>query len=263
MRYCERQLKYLRMMQSQQEAANCDPTKIIAAKNNQRLQIPKRAASLAGGDPHVVRTLLKDKWILLYAITVSPSAHELNNGVKNETSPSHFDHPIRHLLAFLSQLWHKYMCQKAITVNRGQEYQTLITVRPSEHWCKMQRISLNGFWDIMFTGMGQMDRPHETQHLLPQPSQEWRQERLKEPFNCAASVNFTSKKSCKNTNEKEYRPICRYFFNGSIYAGQLVARGRTRPQLQTDYRACECAGTKTPQPYGGCSRDISGQNEQQ
>lgn len=60
----------LRMMQSQQEAANCDPTKIIAAKNNQRLQIPKRAASLAGEDPHVVRTLLTDKWILLYAITI-------------------------------------------------------------------------------------------------------------------------------------------------------------------------------------------------
>lgn len=137
--------KYLRMTQSQQEAANCDPTKTIPAKNNQRLQIPKRAASLAGGDPHVVRTLLTDKWILLYAITISPSAHELNNGVKNETSPSHFHHPIRHLLAFLSQLWHKYMCQKAVTVNRGQEHQTLITVRPSEHWCKMQRISLNGF----------------------------------------------------------------------------------------------------------------------
>lgn len=132
-------------MQSQQEAANCDPTKSIAAKNNQRLQIPKRTASLAGGDPHVVRTLLTDKWILLYVITISPSAHELNNGVKNETSPSHFNHPIRHLLAFLSQLWHKYMCQKAVAVNRGQEYQTLITVRPSEHWCKMQRISLNGF----------------------------------------------------------------------------------------------------------------------
>lgn len=122
------------------------------------------------------------------------------------------------------------MCQKAIPVNRGQEYQTLITVRPSEHWCKMQRISLNGFWDIMFTGMGQMDRPHETQHLLPQPSQERRQERLKEPFNRAASVNFTSKKSCKNTNENEYWPICRYFLNGSIYAGHLVTRTRTRPK---------------------------------
>lgn len=111
--------------------------------------------------------------------------------------------------------------------------------------------------------MGQMDRPHETQHLLPQPSQEWRQERLKEPFNRAASVNFTSKKSCKNTNENEYWPICRYFLNGSIYAGHLVTRTRTRPKLQTDYRACECAGTKTPLPYGGCSRDISSQNEQQ
>lgn len=36
-------------MQSQQEAANCDPTKSIAAKNNQRLQILKNL--LAGGTP--------------------------------------------------------------------------------------------------------------------------------------------------------------------------------------------------------------------
>lgn len=52
MRSSDRQLnwkKYLRMMQSQQEAANCDPTKSIAAKNNQRLQILKNL--LAGGTP--------------------------------------------------------------------------------------------------------------------------------------------------------------------------------------------------------------------
>lgn len=137
--------KYLRMMQPQQEAANCDPDKDNSCQKQSKVANSEEGGILSGGGPHVVRTLLTDKSILHYAITISPSAHELNNEVKNETSPSHFHHPIRHLLAFLAQLRHKYMSQKAVTVNRGQEYQTLITVRPSEHWCKMQRISLNGF----------------------------------------------------------------------------------------------------------------------
>lgn len=46
----------------------------------------------------------------------------------------------------------------------------------------------------MFTGMGQMDRLQETQHLQPQPSQEWRQEHVKKLLKFTPVVNFTSKK---------------------------------------------------------------------